>query len=365
MENTRPHRRYHSYCLHTAAQQRLVQDLQAHIKHAAREVTIGGLVAKPIESIKSEVFLNRMKESNTLAILCLVSHELLTSKLSFTNFWEQLVVAHRCKRILVVPIVVDDCSRVGTPLERLALLDANQVPLAELSTTAYQSSLAKIARAVVELLRQQRDRRLQIDGDWEAAQEAHTAFAYEAFNAKHRWSKYAAMAKRRQVELEEEKLWKEAEAFGAVPKYVEYLKRIAAPKHQEVAVQKIIAIEQAPNLSEEAIQEMVNIGELFDFKRKAIDAQTKTQINDRFYQLLSQPLEQWVRDEAVVQSEVNYLHFQLHQECGPSELYTFYGIEKFAFHLADRLEGLKRKAAKRKADLISYLMLALLSLLLV
>lgn len=312
-------------------------------------------MSKNIDAFLPPATAARLITDRTIVLIPLISFEFVLS--DFGTFFEEspLLREHNCKRIRIMPILIDPCDLSLTAFQKIDRLESNKIPIRQLGRNAYHNHLQSIVAELSAAILAKADSQSRIDAAWQEAQTEHSAEAYMSFHRKYTISKYGQRSLAAYKQLLERKLWKEALAFNSAEFYLKYLKESPLRQHQNKAITKIVALENDEKVYREDMNNNTNLGILLEYKSKFRETGRLNEVNDKLFEIFSKPINHWTKERPEIKTEANYLNYEIHNKCSPDEAFTFDLFEKVKRDIELNIDSLIKQKITLKESLWVYL----------
>ncbi len=300
-----------------------------------------------------------------LALIYLVSYDLIKSDFAISSNFSKLVGAHKLRQIQIFPIILDECDFQITSLKDVSLLRSNKVPFSSLQKDRHMHIWRNIREELMDGILATMEYHRSIEDQWKQACKKNTPKSYLNFLQKYPYSKFSPQAKSIYERMREEELWKDAQLFKETYYYLQYIKSAPLGKYKSECIEKIIEIE---NNEEAARQDMYgneNLGIFLDYKYRFREKGDMATVEERIIQIMEKPVGQWICQEEEIETESHYLNYEIYKSCSESEVLTFELFEKLYGELGRGIEFLIHKSHKLIGTLRFYVFPLLPGLILV
>ncbi len=334
-------------------------DIKSHISLVVRNHGLGSI--RYIDLEQRTILLSEMEKytNEPTCIICLLSPHFLDTELGYGTNLQFLISAHLKRQLLLVPIYLDNTPTYPNPLGKIVRLNANQQALNELLGQHYHHQLSLMAEELKDKIIASAAYHQSIEVNWKKAQTIHSIEGYTTFIDHFLHCKYIRQAKAKRNILIEEKLWTEAQSFDKTSYYLTYLTDAPLQHQRKEAIKKIIAIESSESVIREDAMNNTNLGLLLDYKSKYRHKIDEVEVNDKIFELLSNPL-RFTSDEMDLGTEAYLLKHKLFEKSTPNEAFTFDLLEEFAKKLILKITIVKKNLDNKRQNIRFYSLLALL-----
>ncbi|MEO1627715.1 MAG: hypothetical protein AAFV25_21375, partial [Bacteroidota bacterium] len=215
--------------------------------------------------------------------LVLISPAMVEAKVMRTEFFRKLMYFNRVGEMIFLPLYVKRCSLVGTSLQRLEVLERNEVPLSELPLSIYQEQMRLIAREISKRLHSCIQSKEEESRHWKEAVADDTAEAYEQFAQQHPYSRHIPEASLQHDRLKDDKLWAEAKAYGEPSFYLQYLLESNQQLNAKAAKEQLVEMESDEQLALQDVLDNQRFSIWMDYKLRFEQKGDMAKIDAKLY----------------------------------------------------------------------------------